>query len=156
MTRKNKVQVFTPELVFEGNNKKFYTSEEENCLIMKFKDTITLRDGTVFKMKGHGELRNKISTILFEYLHNFNILTHYIKPVDESSMLVRKLNMIPIKVVVRNIAAGNFAIGSGLKKAESLISQLLNFITRTTHRIIRLLMNTMYMLCTSPLRRKLR
>jgi phosphoribosylaminoimidazole-succinocarboxamide synthase len=120
MTRKNKVQVFTPELVFDGNNKKFYTSEEENCLIMKFKDTITLRDGTIFKMKGHGELRNKISTILFEYLHNFNILTHYIKPVDESSMLVRKLNMIPIKVVVRNIAAGNFCDRFGIEKGRVL------------------------------------
>ena len=120
MLKKSKIQTFTPELVLEGNNKKFYTSEEENCLIMKFKDSIVLRNGTVFKMKGHGELRNKISTILFEYLRNFNLLTHYIKPIDETSMLVRKLNMIPIKVVVRNIAAGNFCDRFGIEKGTLL------------------------------------
>jgi phosphoribosylaminoimidazole-succinocarboxamide synthase len=118
MPRRKKIKI--SRLVFEGRNKKFYTSEEENCLILEFKDSSMLNNGRMFRLKGRGELRNKISSILFEYLQNFNVLTHYIKPISDTSMLVRKLEMIPIKVVVRNIAAGNFCDRFGIERGKLL------------------------------------
>ncbi|MDI6718544.1 MAG: phosphoribosylaminoimidazolesuccinocarboxamide synthase [Methanomicrobiales archaeon] len=96
------------KLLRAGKAKSVYRSDSDDRLIMEFRDDITAFDGTkkdVLPRKG--ELNAAVSAYVFEYLEARGIPTHYIRMLDERRMLVRNLEMIPLEVIVRNIAAGS-------------------------------------------------
>ena len=96
-------------LLYEGKAKKVYSTESENEFIVYFKDDATAFNGEKkAQISSKGILNNKISTIIFEMLHEEQIKTHFVKKISEREMLVKKVEILPLEVIVRNITAGSF------------------------------------------------
>jgi phosphoribosylaminoimidazole-succinocarboxamide synthase len=95
------------ELLYEGKAKKLYATKDEQLLIQEFKDDLVIEHGKrKTKFKGKGGINNAFSVFMFEYLENYHIPTHFQKKLKKSTMIVKRMEMIPIEVAVRNLAAG--------------------------------------------------
>ncbi len=109
------------DLLYEGKAKQIYITEDVNYLIMVFKDELTAFHGTKRgRFDGKGALCNAVSTYLFQYLENYHVGTHFVKKLSDNEMLVRRLEMIPIEVVVRNIATASLAKTYDLEEGSTL------------------------------------
>lgn len=117
-----------PEKLYEGKAKIVFVTNDPGQYLMVFKDTATAFDG---KKKGiikdKGFYNAQISAKLFRVLGEQGIPTHFVKMVDERSMLVRALEIIPVEVVVRNIVAGSLARKLGRPEGERLPSPIVEF-----------------------------
>ena len=104
-------------LLYEGKAKQIYFTENENEFIVYFKDDATAFNGEKkAEISSKGILNNKISTIMFEMLHDKQIKTHFIKNLSEREMLVKKVEILPLEVIVRNITAGSFCKRVGIEE----------------------------------------
>lgn len=104
-----------------GKTKCIYDTEADDRVIVEFKDTETKFDGDKkAKFKNKALLKNTITHILFEYLEGYNIPTHYDKKINDTQMLVKKLKMIPIFLVIRNVAAGSLCDRFKIQKGNIL------------------------------------
>lgn len=104
-------------LLYEGKAKKVYKTENENEYIVYFKDDATAFNGEKkANIASKGILNNKISTIMFEMLHKEQIKTHFVKSLSEREMLVKKVEILPLEVIVRNITAGSFCKRVGMEE----------------------------------------
>ncbi len=116
------------ELLYEGKAKIVYKTADEDKVIVKFKDTATAFDG---KKKGEieekGLMNAAISAIFFKLLEEKGIPTHFVELISADEMLARKVEIIPIEVVVRNIAAGSLVRRLGFPEGEVLESPILEF-----------------------------
>ncbi len=116
------------ELLYEGKAKKLYKTDDENLLIAEFKDDLTafnaLKKG--FE-EGKGALNAKISAKIFKMLEENGIKTHLVEVLDDRRHLVRNLKIIPIEVVVRNIATGSLTKRLGIKDGTVLPFSLVEF-----------------------------
>lgn len=106
------------ELLYAGKAKSVYRTDAEGELLVHFRDDITAFDGVKKDcLEGKGTYNARISAFFFGYLEAQGIRTHFLSMCGDGSMLVRKLEMIPLEVIVRNIAAGsmvkNFPIEPG-------------------------------------------
>lgn len=109
------------ELLYEGKAKQIYATDENDVVWIVYKDDTTAFDGKKKEqIGGKGELNNRISGIFFRYLEERGIATHYIKELSPTEQLVRRVSIIPLEVVVRNIAAGSLAKRLGLKEGTEL------------------------------------
>jgi len=92
--------------LYEGKTKKNFGTDNEAHLVMEFKDDVIVSDdGKKKSIKGKGEICNELSGYLFQYMESYHIQTHFMRTLSEREMLVKNLDMIPIEIVVRNIAA---------------------------------------------------
>ncbi|MDR1731417.1 MAG: phosphoribosylaminoimidazolesuccinocarboxamide synthase [Synergistaceae bacterium] len=111
----------TETLLYEGKAKKIFATDNPDEVRVYFKDDATAFDG---KKKGtiqsKGVLNNSISTFFFELLASEGIPSHFIRKIDERNMLVKKLAIIPIEVVMRNIAAGSLSKRLGWEEGRKL------------------------------------
>lgn len=116
------------EMLYEGKAKKVFKTDKDNEYLITYKDDATAFNG---EKKGtinsKGVMNNKITTILFKILEKKGIETHMVKHVDDRSMLVKALEIIPIEVVVRNVAAGSLAKRLGLEEGTKLDKTVLEF-----------------------------
>ncbi len=104
-------------LLYEGKAKQIHSTENENEFIVYFKDDATAFNGEKkAEISSKGILNNKISTIIFEMLHDKQIQTHFIKNLSEREMLVKKVEILPLEVIVRNITAGSFCKRVGIEE----------------------------------------
>jgi phosphoribosylaminoimidazole-succinocarboxamide synthase len=95
-------------LLYGGKAKTVYRSERPGCLVMEFRDDITAFDGgKKAVMKGKGSYNCCVSAFFFQMLEERGIPTHFIRMLDGNNLLVRALSMIPLEVIIRNIAAGS-------------------------------------------------
>lgn len=114
--------------LYEGKAKILYATENPEILLSHFKD-----DATAFNAQKKGLIQRKgaincsISAALFEYLESFGIRTHYIDQSAVDQMRVRAVTIVPIEVVVRNIAAGSLCKQTGLPEGKILSSPLVEF-----------------------------
>jgi len=116
------------ELLYEGKGKKIFLTDNENFLIAEFKDELTAFDAKKKGFEeGKGALNCKISSELFELLEKNGIPTHYVKRVSDNEMLIKKADMIPIEVVVRNIATGSLTKRLGIEEGKKLPFALVEF-----------------------------
>jgi phosphoribosylaminoimidazole-succinocarboxamide synthase len=116
------------ELLYEGKAKKIWTTKDPNLVISEFKDSLTAFNGEKKSSEeGKGALNNKISTILFEYLEDKGIPTHFVKMLDENHMLHKKADVILIEVIVRNIATGSLSRNLGIEDGKVLPFTLVEF-----------------------------
>ncbi len=94
-------------MLYEGKGKKLFATNDVNNVIAVFKDDLTAfnaeKKGTE---SGKGALNCRISTLLFTLLEQAGIKTHFVEQLSENEMLCKKVSIIPIEVVVRNIATG--------------------------------------------------
>ncbi|MBI5902949.1 MAG: phosphoribosylaminoimidazolesuccinocarboxamide synthase [Deltaproteobacteria bacterium] len=114
------------EKIYEGKAKVLYTTEDPNLLIQYFKDEATAFDG---KKKGiirdKGVLNNKISSRIFRHLEDRGVKTHFVDMPSDREMLVKKLRIIPIEVVVRNVVAGSLSKRMGVEEGAPLKETIL-------------------------------
>ncbi len=116
------------ELLYEGKAKRLYLTEDENLVISEFKDDLTAFNGEKKSSEaGKGALNNKISTELFKVLEDKGIPTHFVKMLDENHMLHKKVDVIMIEVIVRNIATGSLTRNLGIEDGTVLPFTLVEF-----------------------------
>ncbi|MFZ8858972.1 MAG: phosphoribosylaminoimidazolesuccinocarboxamide synthase [Thermocrinis sp.] len=116
------------EKLYEGKAKVIYKTEEEDKVIVFFKDSATAFDATKrAKIEGKGVINNTISSLLFELLEKSGLKTHYIKKLSEREMLVWRAKRFDLEVVVRNITAGSLCKRLGLEEGLELKPPLVEF-----------------------------
>ena len=104
-------------LLYEGKAKKIYSTENENEFVVYYKDDATAFNGEKKEeIASKGILNNKISTIIFEELAKEGIESHFIKNLSDREMLVKKVEILPLEVIVRNITAGSFCKRYGVQE----------------------------------------
>jgi len=114
--------------IYEGKAKILYEGPEPGTLVQFFKD-----DATAFNKKKHeiidgkGVLNNRISEYLFTHLNRIGIPTHFIKRLNMREQLIKEVEIIPIEVVVRNIAAGSLSKRLGIPEGEVLPRSIIEF-----------------------------
>ena len=105
------------EQLYEGKAKKVFATEDPELLIVRYKDDATafngLKKGTI---AGKGVINNQMSNRLMSLLEKNGIPTHYVKELSDRETLVKKVSIVPLEVIVRNIAAGSFAKHYGVEE----------------------------------------
>lgn len=116
------------EKIYEGKAKQLFTTDNPDLLVQYFKDEATAFDG---KKKGiiehKGILNNKISSRIFRMLEEKGVKTHFVDTLSDREMLVKRLRIIPVEVVIRNIAAGSLCKRLGLEEGMALKEPTLEF-----------------------------
>ncbi len=116
------------ELLYEGKAKKLFTTDDHNLLISEFKDDLTAFNGARKSSEsGKGALNNKISTELFKLLESKGIPTHFVEMLDDNHMLHKRVDVILIEVIVRNIATGSLSKNLGIPDGKVLPFTLVEF-----------------------------
>ncbi len=114
------------KMLYEGKAKQMFTTENPDELLVYFKDDATAfngeKKGTI---QSKGLLNNRISTFFFNLLGQQGIPHHFIKMISDREMLVKKLDILPVEVVVRNIAAGSLAKRIGWEEGRKLPTTVL-------------------------------
>ena len=104
-------------LLYEGKAKQIYTTDNDNEFVVYYKDDATAFNGEKkAEIASKGILNNKISTIMFEELAREGIESHFIKSISDREMLVKKVEILPLEVIVRNITAGSFCKRYGIEE----------------------------------------
>ena len=104
-------------LLYEGKAKQIYTTDNDNEFVVYYKDDATAFNGEKkAEIASKGILNNKISTIMFEELAREGIESHFIKSISDREMLVKKVKILPLEVIVRNITAGSFCKRYGVEE----------------------------------------
>ena len=109
------------ELLYAGKAKSVYRTDAKGKLIVEFRDDITAFDGgkkDVLARKG--SYNAEVSAFIFRYLEENGVKTHFLNMIDERRMVVRELSMIPLEVIVRNIAAGSIVRNYPFKEGTPL------------------------------------
>lgn len=116
------------ERLYEGKAKVIYSTDNPDMFIQYFKDEASAFDG---KKKGvikdKGIINNKISSRLFQYLEDKGIATHFVERLSDREMLVKRLEIIPVEVVVRNITAGSLSKRMGVEEGAPLRMPILEY-----------------------------
>lgn len=116
------------EKIYEGKAKQIYKTVKDDEIIMHYKDDATAYNGVKkAQIKDKGELNNKISTIIYKYLVENGIPTHYIETLNERDQLCKKVTIFPLEVIVRNIIAGSMSKRLGIPegtKPENVIYEI--------------------------------
>ncbi len=114
--------------IYEGKAKVIYEGPEPNTVIQYFKDDATAFNGEKHDViAGKGVLNNRISSHLMMKLEEIGIPTHFIRSINMREQLVRSVEIIPIELVMRNVAAGSLCKRLGLKEGEILHKPLVEF-----------------------------
>ena len=109
------------ELLYEGKAKKVYVTDEEGVLLHRYKDDATAFDGKKRgTIGGKGRTNATMSAAVFEYLETQGVPTHFVERADDESIKTKRLEMLPVEVVVRNVAAGSLARRVGYEEGTPL------------------------------------
>ena len=122
------MRVEKTEQLYEGKAKKVYGTTEETLCIVSYKDDATafngLKKGTIM---GKGAISNRVTNFLMQMLEKEGIPTHFVEEVNERETIVKKVRIIPLEVIVRNIAAGSLAKRLGLSEGTKMKRPVLEF-----------------------------
>ena len=114
--------------LYEGKAKKVFSTENEVCVIVSYKDDATafngVKKGTIV---GKGVVNNLMSNHMFRLLEKQGIPTHYIEELNDRETLVKKVEIVPVEVIVRNIAAGSLSKRLGLAEGTKLNTTVLEY-----------------------------
>ncbi|MDD6983758.1 MAG: phosphoribosylaminoimidazolesuccinocarboxamide synthase [Eubacteriales bacterium] len=114
--------------LYEGKAKKVYNTTDENCYIVSYKDDATafngLKKGTI---EGKGSINNRVSNYLMSLLEKEGIPTHVVEQLNDRETVVKKVKIVPLEVIVRNIAAGSLSKRLGIPEGTKLVSPVLEF-----------------------------
>ena len=98
------------QLIYSGKAKDIYTTEDENLIISTYKDQATAFNGVKKEqIAGKGVLNNQISSFIFEKLNAAGVATHFVEKLSDTEQLNKKVEIIPLEVVLRNYTAGSFS-----------------------------------------------
>src|SRR3954454_15029689 len=116
------------ELLYEGKAKRIYATDDEQIVLVEYKDSATAYNGQKkADITGKGRLNNEITSLLFLKLKEQGIESHFIERISEIEQLVKKVTIIPLEVVVRNFAAGSFSKRLGIEEGSGLSRPIVEF-----------------------------
>ncbi len=114
--------------MYEGKAKKVYATNDENYCIVSYKDDATafngLKKGTIL---GKGAINNRVTNHLMKLLEKNGIPTHFVEELSDRETVVKKVTIVPLEVIVRNIAAGSLAKRLGLAEGTKMKSTVLEY-----------------------------
>lgn len=116
------------DMLYEGKAKKVFLTDDETSYIVQYKDDATafngLKKGSI---TGKGIINNKMTNLIFQYLEENGVKTHFIKELSDRETLVKKVSIVPLEVIVRNVAAGSFSKRYGVEEGKELFNPILEF-----------------------------
>ncbi|MCL1935642.1 MAG: phosphoribosylaminoimidazolesuccinocarboxamide synthase [Defluviitaleaceae bacterium] len=116
------------EKLYEGKVKIIYKTNEQNILWIEYKNSVTAFNGLKKdEIVGKAILNNKISSLIFEKLNEKGIENHFIKELSDTEQLVKKVKIIPLEVVIRNIVAGSMSVRLGIEEGTILENPIIDF-----------------------------
>ena len=116
------------ELLYEGKAKKLFITEDPQILRVEYKDDATALNGQKFdRLRDKGRLNNAITVFFFEHLETKDIPSHFVRKISETEQLVRRVKIIPLEVVVRNVAAGSLSKRIGWEEGKELPHPIVEF-----------------------------
>ena len=116
------------ELLYEGKAKRIYVTENPEIVLVQYKDSATAFNGGKFAtIEGKGQLNNQITSLLFQELRASGIDSHFVEQTAKNEQLVKRVSIIPLEVVVRNVAAGSFSKRVGMKEGIPLKRPIVEF-----------------------------
>ena len=114
--------------LYEGKAKKVFATEDPELLIVSYKDDATafngLKRGTI---EGKGVINNKMSNALMRLLEEHGVPTHFVEELSDRDTLVKKVEIVPLEVIIRNISAGSFAKNYGVEEGIVFSSPTIEF-----------------------------
>ncbi|MDO5397930.1 MAG: phosphoribosylaminoimidazolesuccinocarboxamide synthase [bacterium] len=116
------------EMLYEGKAKKVYTTEDENLYIVDYKDDATAFNGKKKgQIAGKGVINNRMSNFLMAKLEKAGVPTHFVEEISDRETVVKKVTIIPLEVIIRNIAAGSFSKRFGVEEGKALLNPTLEY-----------------------------
>ena len=116
------------EQLYEGKAKKVFLTEDPDALIVSYKDDATafngLKKGTI---AGKGAINNRMSNYLFQIIEREGVPTHYVQEISDRETVVRKVEIVPLEVIIRNVAAGSFSKRLGVSEGTELVEPTIEF-----------------------------
>lgn len=116
------------EQLYEGKAKKVFATEDPELVIVDYKDDATafngLKKGTI---KGKGAINNRMTNYLMKVLEEKGVPTHFVEEIDDRKTVVRKVDIVPLEVIIRNKAAGSFSKRLGIPEGSELKCSTLEF-----------------------------
>lgn len=114
--------------LYEGKAKKVYSTEDPNLYIVSYKDDATafngLKKGTI---AGKGVVNNKMSNYLMQILEKNGIPTHFVEEINDRETIVKKVSIVPLEVIIRNVSAGSFAKNYGVEEGITFAEPTIEF-----------------------------
>jgi len=116
------------DMLYEGKAKKVYKTDDEKMFIIDYKDDATAFDGQKKgQIIGKGVINNTMANIIFQMLEEKGIPTHFVKQLSERETLVKAVKILPLEVIIRNVAAGSFSKRYGVEEGRPLAKAVLEF-----------------------------
>ncbi|MCI8837485.1 MAG: phosphoribosylaminoimidazolesuccinocarboxamide synthase [Hungatella sp.] len=116
------------ELLYEGKAKKVFTTEDPDALIVSYKDDATAFDGQKKgTIVGKGAINNRMTNHVFRLLEAEGVPTHLIEELNDRETVVKKVEIVPLEVIIRNFSAGSFAKKMGMEEGIQLKCPTLEF-----------------------------
>lgn len=118
--------------LYEGKAKKLYATDDPDVLWVEYMNQATAGNGAKkAQIEGKGELNNQITSVIFDLLKARGIDSHFVKRISDTEQLVRKMDMYPLEIIMRNTAAGSFAKRYGVKEGTALNKPILEFCVKS-------------------------
>ncbi len=116
------------DLLYEGKAKKVFTTQNPDVLIVSYKDDATAFNGEKKgSIVGKGVVNNRMTNYIFQHLEEKGIPTHYIRELNDRETEVKRVEIVPLEVIVRNVAAGSFSKKLGIEEGFPLKEPTLEF-----------------------------
>ena len=116
------------EQLYEGKAKKVYATNDPDLVIVDYKDDATAfngeKKGTIV---GKGVINNRMTNFMFKKLEEAGVPTHLVEELSERETLVKKVSIVPLEVIIRNVAAGSFSKRMGVPEGKELLTPILEF-----------------------------
>lgn len=116
------------EALYEGKAKRLWATEDPHVLRMQFKNDATAFNGEKrAQFESKGRLNNTISTLIYQYLERKGIATHFVSQMDETNVLVKKVDIVMVEVIVRNVSAGSYCKRTGQAEGQPFSAPIIEF-----------------------------
>ena len=116
------------EQLYEGKAKKVFATDDPNLVIVDYKDDATAGNGAKKgTIRGKGVVNNKVTNSLMQLLESKGVPTHFVKQLSDRETVVKKVSIVPLEVIVRNVAAGSFTARLGVKEGTRFDSPTLEY-----------------------------
>ena len=116
------------EQLYEGKAKKVYATNDPNFVIVDYKDDATAfngeKKGTI---SGKGAINNRMTNYMFKMLEKEGVPTHLVEEISDRETIVKKVSIVPLEVIIRNVAAGSFSKRMGVEEGTKLLTPILEF-----------------------------
>lgn len=114
--------------LYEGKAKRLWATENPDTLRMEFKNDATAFNGEKkASFENKGRLNNAISTLLYDFLEKEGVPTHFVRQIDETNVEVKKVEILMVEVIVRNLSAGSFCKRTGLEEGKEFSKPIIEF-----------------------------